>query len=178
MLPLVARIIRVAAIESNMRAMRNRPATGGGIMITQWTRGLLFGAVLAAPMVVVGCKAPPPRSPKILGSMRPPVGMQAPPVNSKTPVLVPTAPLASARPAVPAYAVPAQPAVAVPVQPAVPVPGQPGVALPPQPASAPPVAAGPAPAASYGPPPTQRATNRTAENPANDPERLEFPPEP
>jgi hypothetical protein len=84
-----------------------------------------WSLALVALTMVAGCKAPPPRSPKILGSTRAPAGMQAPPINNRTPVLVPTAPVASPRPVVAALAVPAT-AVAVPTQPAVvAVPGSP-----------------------------------------------------
>jgi hypothetical protein len=150
------------------------------------TGWLVLAGAIVAPMFIVGCKAPPPRSPKILGSMRPPVGMQAPPVNSKTPVLVPTAPLAQARPVAPAYAVPAQ--TAVPVQTgAVAVPVQPGniaqpsgaIAVPPQ-GNVPQMVV---PQQSLPPrpgeaPQTNRSTNRPQTGETPFPEPLDLPPEP
>ncbi len=149
-------------------------------MKTRRTGWLVLVGAIVAPMFLVGCKAPPPRSPKILGSMRPPVGMQAPPVNSKTPVLVPTAPLAQARPVAPAYAVPAQTAVAVPVQQG--VIAQPGGPIAVAPQGSPPQQMV-APQQSLPPRPSEAtqanpSANRGLSNDTPVPERLEFPPEP
>jgi hypothetical protein len=148
-----------------------------------------LSALLVTSLFIAGCKAPPPRAPKILGSTRAPSGMQAPPLNSRTPVLVPTAPVASPRPAIAAYsvaaptaiAVPAQAgAVAVPVQPgAVAVQAQPGaVAVPTQPGpAAVPIQPGQV-AVPAGPPQGQfqvQGNPPASAGPQNLPQRPEYP---
>lgn len=94
--------------------------------------------VLAAGLV--GCQHKPPRSPKILGSQRPLGNVQAPPVGVRTPIAVPSAPVATPTPVVPVVpvtpAVPMEappPALVVPAQPAPPaaVAAPPAVVAPP-----------------------------------------------
>jgi hypothetical protein len=107
-------------------------------------------ATVLAILPTAGCKTKPPRSPRILGSVRPTVPMQAPPINARVPIDVPSAPVATPGPAVaatPAYAFPAQ---AVPTQPV--LPAQPMVPVQPGPRPGP---GGQTPVPDFGDPPSQ-----------------------
>lgn len=94
------------------------------------TRSWKFGAL--AVVLVAGCHAAPKTKPQILGSYAPPGSPQAPPLNSRQPIDVPSAPVMQPRPAAaivtpapalqvgppPAgYLVPAQPPQQLPAQP-------------------------------------------------------------
>lgn len=80
-------------------------------------------AALGASLLLAGCASQPARRPEILSSYAPAGSPQAPPLNSRTPIAVPSAPVRRGTAVVPV--VPVQPApatVAVPAQPC-PVPG-------------------------------------------------------
>lgn len=100
-------------------------------MYDKWMMRIAVGLTVAT--ATIGCQCKPTRSPKILGSVRSPGNLQAPPLNSRTPIAVPTAPVGTPVPAVAVPLVPAQPAVAVPAQPVVPAVPAPAVAVPAQP---------------------------------------------
>jgi len=143
------------------------------------TLGCVVGLVLA--VAAAGCHSKPPRSPRILGSHRPAGDLQAPPVNSRTPIAVPSAPVATPAPAVPVVpAVPAQPVFAAPPQPVGVVPTPPAVGVAPTPQASPPIPTPTVPqnsAQEYRPPAApppaleapRQSENPNANRPGNDP---------
>lgn len=83
-----------------------------------------------------GCANKPAQRPRILSSYAPPGAPCAPPIGSRTPIQVPSAPVGAPVQAIGVAAVPAQQMIAVPGQQAVAVQGQPAVAVQGQPAMA------------------------------------------
>jgi hypothetical protein len=75
-------------------------------------------AQAALVVAIVGCTSGPKQKPRILRSVSPPGAAQAPPLNSRQPIEVPSAPVGQPATLVqPVPLVPTAPATVVPVQP-------------------------------------------------------------